>query len=241
MKIKIAYLTASFPYGNGESFILPEILFLLQKQNNIIIFPLLKRGNYNLNEIGIRLILKSGKLFFVPTPFSFFLFIKNLPFIIRVLVESYKSSFIHLLKNILIIPKSIYIARQISKNKIDHLHVHWGATTATCGMLAAHFSKIKWSFTCHRWDIYENNILRFKSYDAFFTRFISKKGLSDGIILGCNPTKSFLLNMGVDIPEELHQIQDINFSTEIRILCSASLIEVKGHIFLFQAMKILVN
>ena len=80
----------------------------------------------------------------------------------------FKSKFSHILKNLIIIPKAVYISNMILEYKISHLHVHWGSSTATAGLIASKISGVKWSFTCHRWDIYENNLLKLKIINYVF-------------------------------------------------------------------------
>ena len=64
-----------------------------------------------------------------------------------------------LVKNLLVYPKALWLARLTRKWGADHIHVQWASTTATMAMLAGHISGISWSCTVHRGDIAENNLL----------------------------------------------------------------------------------
>src|SRR6476661_5877722 len=98
-------------------------------------------------------------------------------------------------------------------------------------MLASRVSGIPWSFTTHRWDIVENNLLVAKVRSASFARFISKDGLRIARELGVDPGENVrVLHMGISIPRSVEQrAQD-----KATVLCPARLVQVKGHRFLLQ-------
>jgi len=106
------------------------------------------------------------------------------------------------------------------------------------------FSKITgipWSFTLHRWDIGENNMLKEKVRTAKFVRCISEDGKNKLLsIIGREyEEKVKVIHMGVEIPEEILQLhKNRDFFT---IVTPANLLEVKGHKYLIEACEILVN
>ena len=108
-------------------------------------------------------------------------------------------------------------------------------------MLAAYGSSISWSLTCHRWDIYENNLLQRKSENSRFIRFISAKGRTDALKLGVLPEKSIVVPMGTKIPENPNFPTWKNNGVEFAIICPANLIPVKGHIYLIEAISQLLE
>ena len=63
--MSLAYLTASFPYGSGESFIASEINFHLKRDNKFYLIPLWARGNLRDIEIctNKKMILLERRLF----------------------------------------------------------------------------------------------------------------------------------------------------------------------------------
>lgn len=238
--MKLAYLTASFPYGNGESFVSTEVEFHLNKGDEFVLFPLWARGKLSISPIlkKLNLIILEGNVLTFKMFLNFILFMILKPrfFFISLNIIS-KSKVSHFLKNLIILPKVVYISNKIKEYEITHLHVHWGATTSTAGMIAAKISNIKWSFTCHRWDIYENNLLQLKSESAEFVRFISDRGKTDAINLGVSATKATLIHMGVEIPQEI-KIMNYEFVGDpFNIMCPANLIDVKGHFYLIEAVK----
>ena len=60
----------------------------------------------------------------------------------------------------------------------DHIHAHWAHLTATLAMAASTVSGIPWSFTAHRYDVVLNNLLDDKLRSARFGRFIARKMLA---------------------------------------------------------------
>lgn len=240
--MSLAYLTASFPYGGGESFIASEIDFHLKNGDKFYLIPLWARGKFSDNEIfkNDKIILLDRRILSLKMILNVIWFIISKPIIFfSVLKVIFPSKFSHLIKNLVVIPKAIYISNKIIENQISHLHVHWGATTATAGLIAAQICGVKWSFTCHRWDIYENNLLKLKSESAEFVRFISEKGKTDAIRLGVSEKKAITIHMGVNIPQVV-EFEKYEFVGDIfNIMCPANLIDVKGHFYLIEAVKYL--
>jgi len=78
------------------------------------------------------------------------------------------------IKNLMVLPKGIFISKMIQKKNITHIHAHWGSTTATMAYIISRVTDISWSFTLHGWDIKENNMLKEKLRSANFVRCISK-------------------------------------------------------------------
>lgn len=238
--MKVAYITASFPYGNGESFFAPEIEEL-SKSIDLIVIPLYPRGKKNLNwnpTKNTNTLEKKLMNFSMALSLGKELMLSNR---IRLLIKEIwknKKSKRNFIKNLFVFPKAIWLSYKLKKLNVDHIHAQWGSTTATLAMITHKLSGISWSFTCHRWDIYENNLLELKSNSANFVRFISHKGMNDAIALGVNKTKSHLIPMGVKINEQdIIEAKSINYP--LKILCAANLIEVKGHSYLIDAIDIL--
>jgi glycosyltransferase involved in cell wall biosynthesis len=142
------------------------------------------------------------------------------------------------LKNLAVVPKALWLAEVAARWKANHIHCHWGGTTATMALLASKLSGIPWSLTVHRWDIVENNLLANKIQSASFTRFISEDGLRMARALGVvSDAKVGVLRMGVALPSRtIDRKRPGNV-----VLCPARLVEVKGHRFLLEAWRILKN
>lgn len=234
MNERLFYVTAHFPYGRGESFIGPEIIDLKKRGIYLTVLPTYLKGEKYYSIEGI----KSLK---IPLfKFSFFIqfiwcLFKRPKAVFRTFryIATQPSKFY---KNIPVVFKACFLVRSMSIRKEDHIHAHWGSTSSTMALAMAILSGCRWSFTCHRWDIYENNLLALKSSNAEFVRFISKKGLVDGLERGVQEGKAIWLPMGVKMPEG-YSIRLYPQSNIVKLACIANLVEVKGHIYLIEAIK----
>jgi glycosyltransferase involved in cell wall biosynthesis len=139
-----------------------------------------------------------------------------------------------LAKNACVLPKAAWLSDLATRWSADHIHCHWGGTTATMAMAASSMCGIPWSLTLHRWDIVEDNLLAEKAESATLVRFISQDGLRMGRERGV-PEGSHIrvIRMGVDMPPAV-----ANGRPEGRIvLCPARLVPVKGHRYLLEAWR----
>ena len=122
-------------------------------------------------------------------------------------------------------PKAIWLANVAQRWGADHIHCHWAGTTASMAMLASRVSGIPWSFTAHRWDIVENNLLAAKVRSARFARFISQDGLRMAREIGIPTTDNArVLHMGVSIPSPVQRGQ----RSKPVVLCPARLVAVRS-------------
>ena len=240
---KIVYITARTPFSIGEEFILTEMLALKNLDADLLIFPrdrndylfhkkaeplvkdtvVLPWFNLAIGAVFIRTILKS--------PLSMF------RIVIDVVFESRNLRIA--LKNLIIMPKSVYLSAVANKYPVSHLHAHWGTTTSTMAYIISKLTGIPWSLTVHRGDIKENNLLKLKVQDAKFTRCISanSREMLISIVGDQCKDKIIIIPMGVKI-ETSNSIlpkQNVLFS----IAVPANLVSVKGHRFLVDACSIL--
>lgn len=242
--MKLIYITASFPFGNGESFFIPEINALKKVGLSLVIIPIFPRGKLreNWQLISENETLYHEKLFSLKILYALIRFILINPVsFCKLIIQLKGSSFLKFLKNLAVLPKSIWLKSIIEKEMPLHIHAHWGSTTSTAAMLSTYGTQISWSFTCHRWDIYENNLLEKKSINSNFIRFISEKGRIDAIKFGVLPEKSHVVPMGTLIP--INPIFPIwkNNGEKFVIICPANLIPVKGHKYLIEAVNALIK
>lgn len=242
--MKVVYITAKAPYGKGESFILEEMLELVKLGNQIIVIPrnpskkiFHNRAKQFLNNtIYTPLFNKKIILFFLKS-----LIFK--PILWRIIFIVFKNSrnLKILYKNLAVIPKAIFISEILKKEKVKHIHAHWGSTTSTMAMIVSIILNISWSITLHRWDIKENNMLMIKIKLAKFVRCISYHGKKELLnIVGIKYNKKIkIIHMGVNVPKKiLIKKTNKNF---LKIVTPANLIEVKGHKYLIDACSILIK
>lgn len=241
--MRIAYITAKLPFGTQETFILTEILALKQLGLDIIVIPR-DKGKHIFHKqaeslikdtINIpwfnRAIVLNLLLFIIMRPHLFFKLLY-----LTVFKVSPKIG----LKNLIIFPKSIYLSKIFTEKSISHIHAHWASTTATMAYIISMLTDIPWSFTAHRWDIKENNLISKKCKTSTFVRVISKKGKKDLIQYLDNDSlckKIYTIHMGVIIPVLNTTIS--NRPDYFTFICPANLLPVKGHKYLFEACRIL--
>jgi colanic acid/amylovoran biosynthesis glycosyltransferase len=241
---KIVYLTASAPLNIGESFILTEMLSLKKFGAELLIIPrdIVKykphRKAEELTEstlvvpwFSVRIFIEIIK-FILSHPLTFLDLIKK----IALKARNAKIA----LKNLSILPKSVYLASLLNQYEVGHIHAHWGTTTSTTGYIISKITGIPWSFTLHRWDIPENNILTEKAKTSTFIRTIDEQGRNELIeILNgeINTDKIKIIHLGVEIPL-IKNMPSIT-KDEFVFICPAIFVLKKGHKYLFEACKIL--
>jgi colanic acid/amylovoran biosynthesis glycosyltransferase len=254
--MKIVYITVHFPFGVREAFVLPEVAELIRQGHEILIIPLRPRGSFegDLGELFQRretpsILHRTAHELLKHT-------IKISPFSPVVLwsaaleiVSRFRASLriAHLfatsrtptifLKNIAILPKALWLSRTARRWGANHIHAYWASTPASVAMAAAESAGVPWSFTAHRHDIVENNLLQQKVSRAAFVRFISKKGLAMAGMLPAELShKLAVLHIGVQLPSTIAERQQ---QLPFVVLCPASLILLKGHKHLIEAIRIL--
>jgi len=242
--MKICYITAQVPYGKGEEFILEEMLEIKQQGVDLLIIPrnppkeIFHKESERILENAIWLLLIDFKILKV---FLSALFTKVSIWNILGIIIWHSRKPLVLIKNLAVFPKGVFISKIIKKVNIEHIHAHWGSTTATVAYVVSRITKIPWSFTLHRWDIKENNMLKEKVKSARFVRCISEHGKNELFeIIGTEcKEKIQVIHMGVKILSGVCEFQKDKKNFMIAI--PANLLEVKGHKYLIDACLILVN
>lgn len=235
----ILYVTSSLPFGPGEAFVIPEVAALQRRGHEITIVPVHGRGpvlhedaRALLDSSLERSILSAGIVEGAARQLG------RLPGrslrAVRLLLGSRTPKI--LLKNLAVLPKGLWLGLQAERRGIDHIHAHWGATSSTVALIASQLSGIPWSVTVHRWDIDENNLLTAKARRASFVRTINEIGLRKlGAATAGRSPEAFVLHMGVDVaPGSASPVRESR-----HVLAAASLREVKGHVYLLEAVRLL--
>jgi len=242
--IKIAYITAQVPYGQGETFIIDEILAIKEAKVDLLIIPrsptkkVFHKEAKNLLPNTIWLPLINLEIVYI-----FLISLIAKPHLWQILLSVVRNSrtLKILVKNLIVIPKGIFIANLLWEKRVNHIHAHWGSTTATMAWIVSKLTGIPWSFTLHRWDIKENNMLKEKVKSAKFVRCISENGKNELLeIIGIDfKNKIKVIHMGVKIPSNIGEIyKDKKY---FKIITPANLLPVKGHRYLIEACSILVE
>jgi colanic acid/amylovoran biosynthesis glycosyltransferase len=230
--VKIVYVTAALPYGPDEAFIVPEIHALMRAGHEVLIAPRSPRGKIlhgrelvehaRLESLVSTRVLRAAACEAFASPAR----------TARALGVAAGSKII---KNLAIVPKALWLAAIAREWRAEHIHCHWAGTTASAAMVASAVSGIPWSFTLHRWDIVENNLLAAKVRHATFARFISEDGLRMARERGVPVSeKTRVIHMGVAVPRETARTRRQGV-----VLCPARLVDVKGHAVLLEAWRLL--
>lgn len=240
--MRLIYVTASFPFSASEVFFLPEVKEFLRQGHEVLMVPrspgkrIIHRDAVTLREKTLRApllspaILASALVEISRNPRAFLS-------VLRLLFRS-RTPFT-LARNLAVVPKALWLVGVVRTWRAEHVHAHWGLTTATMAHIAAEFSGVPWSYTAHRSDIVADNLLAEKNASAQFVRYISLDGLRMAEDIGvCAPVgKRCIIHMGVEIPLPL--VQGAGNKEVVRLLCPAGLVPVKGHRYLLEAMALL--
>jgi colanic acid/amylovoran biosynthesis glycosyltransferase len=77
-------------------------------------------------------------------------------------------------RTLAVFPKSVYLAEQLRREGIRHIHAHYATHPSTMALIIASLSDITFSFTVHAHDIQVNRaLLRWKLRETRFVRSIS--------------------------------------------------------------------
>ena len=235
--MRIVYVTASMPFGYGETFLIEEVRELLSRGHQVFVVPRSPGKQVTHTpfppECAVREGLCSYRVVRDALRISAAL-PRRVAAATHALLQARSTAL--RMKNLAVVPKALWLARMATRLKADHIHCHWAGTTASMTMLAAAASGISWSFTAHRWDIVENNALDAKVRAASFVRVISDDGLRLMGSLGIDRGRARVLRMGVRVPQRAAWTAPPRPPV---VLCPANLVEVKGHRFLIEAWRIL--
>ncbi len=72
----------------------------------------------------------------------------------RLLAIYHTNALIYLLKSLALVPYAVYIAEQLEREGVRHVHAHWATFPTTVAFLIHRWANIPYSFTAHAYDIY---------------------------------------------------------------------------------------
>lgn len=228
--MRLGYVTASFPHGPGEAFLMPELAALGRLGAEVTVLPLFPRGPPRTDwapPAGVSAVL-AGLLGPAVLGRAAMTLGGRPVATVREALQLTRGTLPHAAKNLAVLPKALWLAGAIRRLGCEHVHVHWAGTTASAGMVASALAGIPWSLTCHRWDIYEDNLLAAKVAAARFTRFISERGREDAVRLGADRSRTCVIPLGTEVPEQVRP-PGWPAAGPFWLLCAANLLPVKGH------------
>ncbi len=242
---RLLYITVTAPLGRAEAFIIPEMNYLVRRGVELTIVPL-RPARRVFHGDGHKLLpftLVTG-LWSVRVWLAVLVWMARAPRRVLglLLVLLRRGSPGNRLKNLLVFPKALFIAHQVRLRGVEHIHAHWASTPSTCAMVAAALTGVNWSFTAHRWDIQNNNLLAEKVASCSFVRAISEHGHRQ-LLKAAGPGRAhkvLLLPMGVEVPEIAAVPAGPGGNTTL-VVAVGSLTPVKGHRYLVGACGLLAR
>lgn len=241
--MKICYITHNLPFGTYEAFIIPEIKYVMKAGHQVTVVPLRPEGGVvhqdsnALLEVSLKQPLCNGAIIVAALQEMS----RNPVEVAKLIMKIGRSrNFWVFIKNLAVVPKALWLTRYLRKTGIpDHIHVHWINASATMAMITASMLKIPWSITAHRGDIVVNNLIREKVNSCSFVRCINEKGARSIRDLVGKTEKVHVLHMGVEIPNAVvfEHTKSHDDDRVFRILMPANFVEIKGHVYLIQAIQ----
>jgi colanic acid/amylovoran biosynthesis glycosyltransferase len=240
--VRILYVTKRLPFGEGETFVVPELEALVAAGHELMIVPRRSRDAVVHDNVGAllprtRILPRTGAV---------------VAAVAGALARSPRrtvSAFWRLrrtrprrraIANAVATAQGIWLARIARQWGADHIHAHWAHLTATLAMGASAMSGIPWSFTAHRYDVFLNNLLTEKLRSARFGRFIAKEMLAvaQPLVAPDAFARAVVVHMGVALPPA--PADGMPPRTVPVLLCPARLAPIKGHGDLLEAAARLV-
>jgi len=240
--MRIVYIAKKLPYGHEEAFVIPELLALRARGHEMRLAPLQISGEVRhddaraLEEIAwpaalmAPSVLGTALLELLSRPVT----------VLHALAPLARSRTPWLLiKNLLAVPKALWLARRCRAEGIEHIHAHWGAVPGTYAMVAASVAGLPFSMTCHRYDIAQNNLLPAKARRASWIRAIDRAGARElASHIGPDLPQPVVLHMGV-APPPMPPPRRRAAGAPWRFVIAARLVEKKGHRYLLDALAAL--
>jgi glycosyltransferase involved in cell wall biosynthesis len=245
---KIAYMMSRFPKLT-ETFILFEMVAMQQIGVQVELYPLLREKTTQYHPEAEEFIQRAHYQPFFSWPILkahfYYLFRKPHAYFgtLWTLLRSTWGSMNYFLGGLGIFPKSVYFARLMSADGIEHIHAHFSSHPAASAYIIHKLTGIPYSFVAHGSDLHrDRHMLREKVSEAKFVAAISR--FNQKIILSeCGEKfkdKVIVLHCGVDTRffhrREPNQASENN-SRPFMILCIGTLHEVKGQTYLIKACQ----
>lgn len=130
-------------------------------------------------------------------------------------------------------------AKQIQKLAPDHLHAHFAAKPTNTAYLFHLYLNIPFSFTSHRYDLFEANRRDFKSISAAAKKHVTISQFNKDFLISryqVNPDDVDVIHCGIDF-ESIKDLPPVKKEKKTipQILSIARLIPFKGHDILIKA------
>lgn len=257
LELRVAYMMSRFPKLT-ETFILYEMIAMLEQGVTVELFPLLRERTSVMHPEAERFMEQAHFVPFISGP----ILSANLDFLrrkpgtylatLRDLLKGNFGSFRYFTGALGIFPKSVYFASQMERLAIDHVHAHFASHPAAAAYVIHRLTGIPYSFTAHGSDIHrDRTMLAEKVAEASFVVPISEFN-KEVIVDACDgryAEKMTIIHCGVDTEHFRPQndgpaaarraAQNGSSAQPLTICCVGTLHEVKGQHFLIEACRLL--
>jgi len=242
----VAYLMSRFPKLT-ETFVLYEILAAQRAGVPVEVYPLRREKCTTMHKEAEPIVAGAHFTGWL----SVAIVLANLQYLLTMpgtylgtwltLVRANFGSARYLAGAILYFPKSVWMAKDMTRRGVTHVHAHFCSHPAATAYIIHRLTGIPYSFTAHGTDLHcDRHMLREKVADAS-----SVIGISDYnrtlILEECGQqyaSKVHVIHCGVDTSKFTARSSPTDFDQGIgpmKLLCIGTLHEVKGQTYLLQA------
>lgn len=235
-------MTVNLPFGAGEEFFISEFQEISSRMD-VLIYPR-RPGHLIIHReatslVGLTVVTSGFRVVRAFLECFCKRFGKLASLSVQLACQS--GSVANCIKNLLVLPRGVYLYTLLKGERDIHIHSCWASTTATIAYVASSLLGTPWSFTCHRGDIKQKNMLAAKAASAAFVRCISENGRKWVLrIAGAGVAfKLHVIHMGVLVPPG--EAIGGDERRDLVLAMPANLLPVKGHCYLIQAVAQLMN
>jgi glycosyltransferase involved in cell wall biosynthesis len=237
--MRLIYVTAGFPTGPGEAFFAAEVEALRALGHDVRLVPIRGRGPVVHDDAQALLRFAFVRPLLDPTiAWTALTELARSPgSVAAALGAVLRARSVRVaLKNLAVAPKALWLAALARSLRAEHIHAHWAGTTSSAALIASRVSGTPWSFTAHRWDIDEDNVLGRKTAEAAFTRAIDRLGAEQVKAHAAPEAEVLVVHMGVPLAEAQPSSPQ---GEALRVLAAGNLVDKKGHSVLVDAAGLL--
>jgi glycosyltransferase involved in cell wall biosynthesis len=225
----IAVFLSRFPLIT-ETFILREIIEMERQGQPVLLVPMIRETPPVVHEAAKPWVERAlYTQWMLPVP------LRALPLLLRLVFGTLRRPGT-LLRTLALFPKSVWLARELERRNVRHLHAHYATHPATMALIVSSLTKIPFSFTVHAHDIQlDRSLLRWKIREGQFVRSISE--FNRRFLEELYPEargKIDVIHVGVPLPPAPRPLPPAP-----RVLCVAAHKPYKGLPVLIEACRIL--
>jgi glycosyltransferase involved in cell wall biosynthesis len=237
---RIAFVTASHPWGESEGFLTAELTELASRVDLVIVptWPRSPKPGADRERL-----IRSTAARHPIDPRVLMATLAELVTRPRSAWRAWRvlsSGTIRLrVRNAVVLPKAMWLARLVRRTEVTHIHAYWASMPASLAMAAAAAAQIPWSLTAHRGDVAVDNLLERKLASVEFTRCISlatRTLIEERLGRRVSAASLPVVHLGLSLPTARRGRRTTRAAN---VLCAARLIPLKRHSDLLEAIAAL--